>query len=164
MKRIFEVEQNPFPRSVVKKPVYRASSRQGIRQRLKGIYFADEPKTKSFGKFVIKAYVNIQNPFYFAPSDIEDIVYALPKEAIRKFSKFIYETDMYDPEYDDPYDVIIEELGNGDDYQIHQSDEFIEEMKRQGFDGILSTDSFGGYDEYVVFSTDQIHILEEYQV
>ena len=160
MRRILEA--NPvFPRSMVKEPVYRASHRQGLQSRSDGaFYFADEPKTSSFGKFVIKAWIDIQNPFLLLRGQIEDVVAMMPYDHVEKMAM---EDEDFDPDFDEPQDWLIDQMDEGT-WQLHQEPVAQGIIKQLGYDGVISSDSFGGYTEYVVFSEDQISIIEEVEM
>lgn len=143
-------------RSKITHPVYRVSHKPDLQRIPEGkpIYFSDEPRIGPFGKYVIKAYINIRKPFLSEPEEVERIVNELPSNTIKQLTQGI---DI--DEFDDPREIIIEELWH--DNLLYQHPKILP-IIQQEYDGIIGDDSFGGQTEYIVFSPDQVRVLEEY--
>jgi len=156
--------RNPFKRTQVKKPVYRASRSGKLRSRSPegALYFADKPRTKEFGPTITKAFINISKPFIFTQSDIEEVVELISDREAIKILKDVghdYREEMEDRSLDSPTEVIQDFLESTSDDDIYQHKTIFKAIKKAGFDGVITSDSFGGSTEYVVFSAKQVRAI-----
>jgi len=158
--------KNPFKRSKVKRPVYRASRSGKLRSRspVGELYFADTPRTKEFGPTITKAFINISKPFQFLSDEIEDVVDLISnQEAIKIFNSIGVDAreEMEYKGLDEPIELLQDYLDSSSDYEVYQHPLVLKAIKKAGYDGVITQDTFGGKPEYVVFSPKQIYKLEE---
>ncbi len=159
--RLKKFLKNPFKRSKVKMPVYRASRSGKLRSRSPegALYFAKVPRSKEFGPTITKAFINISNPFQFISDEIEDVIeYIKDKDAIKILRNVGLDPqeEMDDRSLDTPTEVIQDMMESSADDDVYQHPIIFKAIKRAGFDGVITQDSFGGSTEYVVFSPKQV--------
>ena len=158
MRRIRE-EKNPFPKSRIQIPVYRASSRKGdISEWESNLYFfSPKPRSSEFGSHVIKAWINIQRPFTFTESQVQDVVGSMPEDDIT----YMVQAEQLEKEsyYDTDYDILVRAI-LGERRDLWEYPYFVDALKDSRYDGVIGTDWFGGDQEYVVFDRSQIEVIE----
>ena len=154
-------------------PVYRATpspgpehsgSPQPGRRVTQGmvLYWAPEPRTRAFGKYVTKAMIKLRNPYTGTSTDAYDVVALLDNQKIINMLKNL-EDDIGQLEDDeDPFDKLAHALESMHHDGIWQDPDIVYAIKDAGFDGIISVDPVGGDTEYITFSSEQYKILDQW--
>ena len=154
-------------------PVYRAtptpgpehsgSPRPGRRvTQGKVLYWAPEPRTGAFGKYVTKAMIRLRNPYTGTSTDAYDVVSLLNNQKIINILKDL--EDEIEPLEDDEdlQDKLIYVLESMHLDGVWQDPDIVHAIKDAGFDGVISVDPVGGDTEYVTFNSKQYKILDQW--
>lgn len=154
-------------------PVYRATSSPGPehsgspqpgRRVTRGmvLYWADEPRTGEFGKYVTKAKIRLREPYTGTSMDVYNVVSILDNQETINILKNL-EDDIGPLEDDeDPQDKLTGALEDMHTDGIWQDPSVVHAIKDAGFDGVISTDPHGGDTEYITFSSKQYKILDQW--
>ena len=143
-------------------PVYRATARPGPGAGARGdhvLFWADTPRTKEFGKHVTKAKIRFRNPYGGSWYENESVVDMMSNADIMEFaeSEHIEFEDAEDAAHE-----VIEFLTDAANLIAWQDPKVIAAIKAAGFDGVVSSDAFGGTTEYVTFSPKQYKVLDSW--
>ena len=143
-------------------PVYRATNKQGIPTGKHGtsvLYWADDPRSMDFGKYITKAKIRLNNPYMGTDIQAYNVAYLLTTD---EALKALNDSDLdYDPEAD-PHDELTTMLEDEHNDGIWQTTDLINAIKDADYDGIISTDPHGGETEYVTFTDKQYKILDSW--
>lgn len=142
-------------------PLYHAQGRGhdiGLRQ---WIYWSRTQRSDEFGPYITKAMIWFNEMYDGNEWDARKVVGELDPRFAEKLYLELSEQPMVGEESWEDLARLISERHY---YGVWQSKQMLDAISKAGFDAVYSRDPFGGSEEWVVKSPDQVTVLEEYVV